>query len=133
MKIPSFKAPTLADFPNMDEENYDALKVLSDQLQLLTQCLQANVSPEDNGNVEMRTLTLEDGVAMKIQLNSLRGVPQEVTVVRHNAFATDTIAWEVVDQDEIRVKVSFTPASDTVTIPDTGVSTTLMIRGPGDE
>jgi len=133
MKIPSFRAPTLADYPNMEEENYDALKVLSDQLQLLTQCLQANVSPEDNGNVEVRTLTLRDGVEINIKLNSLKGAPQEVTVVRHNAFATDTIAWELVNQDEIKVKVSFSPANDNVTIPDTGGSTTLMIRGSGDE
>lgn len=131
MKVPSFRPPTQGDYPGLGEENHGALKVLSDQLELVTQCLQSNISPEDNSNVEVKTVGLESGVDMEIELNSLKGTPREVVVVNHSAYAREALYWEVINQSKIKVRVDFTAADD-LDLPDI-ITTTLMIRGPNDE
>lgn len=125
MKVPNFRPPTAGDFPGINEEGHMALKVISDQLDIITQCLQSNVSPEDNSNTEVKLLLLRSGEAQKVMLSQLRGRPEEVIIIDQAKFDFTKLAWEVVDQNEINVKVTW----DDTENQEAAIEVKILIRG----
>ena len=76
MKVPGFRPPTEGDFPDLDEQTIAAVKVVGDQVELVTQALQSNISPEDNGNSEVRVVALQHGVTPELEVRGIKGKPR---------------------------------------------------------
>ena len=123
MKVPNFLPPNEVDQPGLPEEAYTAMRILSDQVDVLTTALQKNISPEDNENTEPRTIDLQSGREYEISLQEIKGRPREVRVLDHALFERADLSWEVVDNEKIKVKVDW-PSG-----PMDAVNTTLLIRG----
>ena len=126
MKVPNFTPPNKIDNPGLDEESHKALKVISEQVTLLTSALQKNISPEDNENAETRAFGFENGKEYEISLQEIKGRPTEVRVLDHGLFEKVDIAWEVVDASKIKVVLTW-PSE-----PTAAVDATLFIRGGSD-
>ena len=77
------------------------MRILSDQVDVLTTALQKNISPEDNENSETRTIDLQSGREYEISLQEIKGRPREVRVLDHDLFERADLSWEVVDNDKI--------------------------------
>lgn len=125
MKVPNFRPPTPGDFPGIDEQNIAALKVVGDQLELVTQALQSNISPEDNSNTQVKAVSLQSGVATEVETKTIKGRAVEVVVLGQDKFDSTTLAWELLSEEKIRVRVTWAdPLNHGIFIP-----TTLLIRG----
>ena len=125
MKVPNFRPPNQGDFPGIDEQNIAALKVIGDQLELVTQALQSNISPEENGNAELKAVTLQSGVEVELETKGIKGKAVELVVLGHDKFDSTKLAWQVVDEDKVKVKVTWdNDDNQGVFIP-----TTLLVRG----
>tara|TARA_R100001086_G_C11668998_1_gene212358 strand:+ start:122 stop:508 length:387 start_codon:yes stop_codon:yes gene_type:complete len=125
MKVPNFRPPTAGNFPDLDEQTIAALKVVSDQLGVVTQCLQSNVSPEDNSNSQVKYLNMKSGEAQQIEVKDVKGKPIEVSILDQDKFDFTKLAWEVADQDHINVRVTW---DDTENQQDY-IGVRLMVRG----
>jgi hypothetical protein len=126
MKLPDFTPPNSVDHPGLPEVAYNAMQVLSDQVEQLTIALQKNISPEDNENSETRALALEHNKEYEISLQEIKGRPTEVRVLDQDLFEMPLLSWEVVDADKIKVKVNW------LSQPTGAVPVSLLIRGGSD-
>lgn len=126
MKIANFRIPTPGEFPGVSEETMKVVEVLSRQVDQLTRCLQSNVSPEDNGNVELRTIPFKSGEEKSIRVTEIKGKVVEVTLVSHSAYDSAKLAWIPVREDEVKITITFdnTPAGS--------IDCTLLVRGESD-
>lgn len=125
MKVPSFRPPNKGDFPGVEEETLEAIKVLSDQLDLVTEALQSNISLEDNGNTEIKALSLRSGEEELVNLSVVKGRPIEVTIVDQDKFDSTKLAWQVVDQGQIKIKVTW----DDTANHNVPINTRILVRG----
>mgnify|MGYP003661708617 CR=1 FL=1 len=125
MKVPNFRPPTAGNFPDLDEQTIAAFKVVSDQLGVLTQCLQSNVSPEDNGNSQVKYLNLKSGEAQQIEVKGVKGKPVEVTILDQDKFDFAKLAWEVADQEHINVRVTWDDGDN----QQDYIGVRIMVRG----
>lgn len=125
MRVPNFRPPNQGDFPDVDEQNIAALKVVGDQLEIVTHALQSNISPEDNANAEVKNLSLKSGEPLNIETKNIKGKAIEVVVLDQEKFDSTKLAWEVVNENEIRVQVTW----DNEDNQDTFISTRLLVRG----
>ena len=124
MKIPNYTPPNRLDHPGLPDSAYDAIDVISEQLNKITNALQKNISPEDNENAETRTAVFESGKEYDISLQEISGRPSEVRVLDHSVFEEVNLAWEVKDQTTVKVKLTW---------PDAASATaTLLVRGASD-
>ena len=124
MKIPNFQPPNKIDHPGLPDSAYEAMEVFTQQIEKITTALQKNISPEDNENSETRTMTFQSGVNYDIRLRDIKGRPREVRVLDHSVFDKVDLAWEVKDQDLIRVSLTWPATASAIA--------TLLIRGSSD-
>ena len=92
---------------------------LNQQIELLTTALQNNVTLAENLNAEIRTVDLDHDIAVRIGLNQLKGKPVGVVLLGTGVFDYARIAWDVIDESTVDVKVKW----DT----DPGVNTAATI------
>ena len=124
MKIPNFQPPNKIDHPGLPDSAYSAMEVFTQQIEKITTALQKNISPEDNENSETRTMTFQSGVNYDIRLRDIKGRPREVRGLDHSVFDKVDLAWEVKDQDLIRVSLTWPATASAIA--------TLLIRGSSD-
>ena len=105
---------------------YNAMNILSEQIETLTNALQNNMTPEDNENSETRTIGFESGREYEIDLQEIKGKPSEVRILDSALFEKADLSWEVMDQKRIKVKV------DWESRPAAPINATLLIRGASD-
>ena len=126
MKIPNFVPPNEIAHPDLPEEAYGAMNVLSAQIEKLTTALQKNMSPEDNENAETVVSSFLNDTEHDIFLQSIKGKPSEVRVLDHDLFERVDVAWQIKDRTVITVKLSW-PSQ-----PTGPVNATLLVRGASD-
>ncbi len=126
MRIQSFRAPTPGDNPKLPEEYFRANKSQAEQIDLVTQALQNNLSEEDNFNADRKRVSLFHNQEQTISTGRVKGKAAEVRIVHSALFDFPRLAWEVVDEGKIRVKVAWDSN------PTEAVEVVLMIKGSGD-
>ncbi len=124
MKIPNYTPPNKLDHPGLPDSAYEAMDVISEQMNKLTTALQKNMSPEDNENAETRTAVFESGKEYDISLQEISGRPTEVRVLEQSVFEDVKVAWKVESQTSVKVKLTWPDA--------TSGTATLLIRGASD-
>ena len=124
MKIPNYTPPNKLDHPGLPDSAYEAMDVISEQMNKLTTALQKNMSPEDNENAETRTAVFESGKEYDISLQEISGRPSEVRVLDHSVFEEVNLAWEVKDQSTVKVRLTWPEASS--------ATATILVRGAPD-
>lgn len=108
--VRSYLPPRREDAPDLPDETWSVLQTISEQVQVVTEALQKRVD-DANENVQIKDLELVNNTSEDVQVN-IRGAPQEVQVIFAEVAVT-AFFWEVLNEDEIRVIVTF--AGDTAT------------------
>ena len=111
MKIPNYTPPNKLDHPGLPDSAYEAMDVISEQMNKLTTALQKNMSPEDNENAETRTAVFESGKEYDISLQEISGRPTEVRVLEQSVFEDVKVAWKVESQTSVKVKLTWPDAT----------------------
>lgn len=127
MKMPDFEPPNKVSHPGLPEASYDAMEVLANQVQKITQALQKNMSPEDNENSETRIASFVSGQTYDLNLQEIKGKPTELRVLDNELFENVDVAWEVKDQTTVRVRLTWKDSA-----PTAPIEATLLIRGAPD-
>ena len=78
--------------------------------------MQNNLTFGHNMHAEVRDVELTDDTALTIRLQSLRGIPRMAFLVWSEIFDYGRLAWRVLEQDLVEIKVKFesSPTSPTL-------------------
>ena len=123
MKIQNFKNLNRSTETDIPEEIFRTLEPLNEQLQALTTGARRRLSFEDNFNAQVHKILLKDDIAVDLSVDKVRGKANRVEVDTPGFFDYYRLAWKVIDENKIRVKVKWDSA------PTDKVDATIVVFG----
>jgi len=115
MKVGNFRKITKGDIPGFPDELFEVITPLSEQVETLTRACQGNIDFDRNFNSEIRALALSNDTETTITLQRIKGKPSAVFVLWEELFDYTKLAWKLVGEGKITVKVEWDSAPSTQT------------------
>lgn len=118
MKLANYKHPTKQDIPTLAPDVEKALEAIGRQVREVTQVLQGKASLTENGNNEIKTLSVKDNTEYEVTLGTLKGTPVGATPIYSSNFEIPRLThFQTLSDRRVRVRFSFsTPPADPVTV-----------------
>lgn len=114
MKVADYRRISKTDLQEAPAWMHRIVDQTNQQIEIVTTAVQRNLTFSENFNSEIRSISLADDTTTRISLNALKGKPIGAILV-DSGYAYARLAWQVVDESTVDVKVKWdvAPAVDT--------------------